>query len=142
MISTKLKSFCSLLAKFFANILHNSSSQDNIVMKIVSFRQIFENFSEPDNFQDIATYFTVGEQQIEEDILISVCCWNISKTIYYVRSRSFLIQLHWLNFFALAFIVLVSYMKMKVTESWKIIWWVWMLSSTAMLISNSVSPES
>lgn len=63
-----------MLAKFFANILHNSSSQDNIVMKIVSFRQIFENFSEPDNFQDIATYFTVGEQQIEEDILISVCC--------------------------------------------------------------------
>lgn len=60
MMSTEFKSFCSLLAKFFANILHNSSSHDNIGVKIVSFRQIFDNFSEPDNFQDIATYFTVG----------------------------------------------------------------------------------
>lgn len=63
-------------------------------MKIVPFRQIFGNFSDPDNFQDIATYFTIGGQEIKEDILVSVHCCNISKTIYYVRSRSFLIQLH------------------------------------------------
>lgn len=99
MVSIKLKSFCSLLTMFFANILHNNTSQDNIVMKIVSLRQIFDNCSEPGNFQDIATYFTVGCQEVKEDIHISVHCCSISKKTYYVRSRSFLIQLHSSIFF-------------------------------------------
>lgn len=80
-------------------------------MKIVSFMQIFDNFSEPGNFQDIATYFTVGRQEIKADVHICVHCCNVSKTTYYVRSRSFLIQLHSLNFFALAFTVHVCYTK-------------------------------
>lgn len=39
-------------------------------MKILSFRQIFDNFSEPDNFQDIATYFIVRGQEIKTFSLV------------------------------------------------------------------------
>lgn len=56
-------------------------------MKILSFRQIFDNFSEPDNFQDIATYFTLRGQEIKEDILVSVQCCNVIKTIYYAGEK-------------------------------------------------------
>lgn len=53
----------------------------------LSFRQIFDNFSEPDDFQDIATYFTLRGQEIKEDILISVQCCNVIKAIYYVGEK-------------------------------------------------------
>jgi len=56
-------------------------------MEILSFGQIFYNCSEPHTFEDITTYFTARRQEIKVDLLVSVQCCNIIKTIYHSRGK-------------------------------------------------------